>query len=152
ASYKYEDKDGSRLWGIGGYCSNVIAPVCIGANGTVGALYLTPEPISSTTQQFEAKLNYSVDGYGVTVGYYAGFFNNGNPVMAPAFPSGASTLTNTRDMLGPLAANLSQPVALPPDNQSNQFYLTGYAALPLNTRINFKAAYTHATQNNTYPG
>jgi hypothetical protein len=72
--------------------------------------------------------------------------------VTPAFPGGASTLTNTGDMLGPLAANLSQPVALPPDNQSNQFYLTGYAALPLNTRINYKAAYTHATQNSTYPG
>src|SRR4029450_3583195 len=116
-----------------------------------GPLSLTPEPINSTTQQFEAKLNYSGPNYGLTLGYYGGFFNNRNAVMTPAFPNGASTITNTGDMLGPLATNLSQPVVLPPDNQSNQFYLTGYGSLPLNTRINYKAAYTHATQNDTYP-
>ena len=152
ASYKYEDKEGSRLFGIGGYCSNVISPICLGANGTVGALYLTPEPINSNTQQFEAKLNYSGEKFSLTAGYYGGFYNNSNAVMTPVFPNGASTITNTGDMLGPLAANLSQPVALPPDNQSHQFYLSGNTSLlPLNTRINFKAAYTHATQDADYP-
>ena len=152
ASYKYEDKEGSRLFGIGGYCSNVISPVCLGANGTVGALYLTPEPINSTTQQFEAKLNYSGEKFSLTAGYYGGFYSNRNAVMTPVFPNGASTITNTGDTLGPLAAQLSQPVALPPDNQSNQLYLSGNTSLPLNTRINFKAAYTHATQNADFPG
>lgn len=88
ANYKIEDKDGSRLWGIGGYCSNTISPVCIGANGTVGALYLTPEPINSTTQQFEAKLTYSGKGWGLTGGYYGTLFNNSNNVMTPTFPNG----------------------------------------------------------------
>jgi MtrB/PioB family decaheme-associated outer membrane protein len=151
ASYKFEDKQGSRLFGVGGYCSNVISPVCTGANGTVGALYLTPEPIDSTTQQFEAKLTYSGATFSITAGYYGGFYSNGNSVMTPSFPNGGSTLTNTGDTLGPLAGLLSQPLALPPDNQSNQFYLSGNTSLPLNTRINFKAAYTHATQNAEYP-
>ena len=151
ASYKFEDKQGSRLFGIGNYCSNVISPVCTGANGTVGALYLTPEPIDSTTQQFEAKLTYSGATFSITAGYYGGFYSNGNSVMTPVFPNGGSTLTNTGDTLGPLAGLLSQPLALPPDNQSNQFYLSGNTSLPLNTRINYKAAYTHATQNAEYP-
>ena len=34
--------------------------------------------------------------------------------MTPGFPNGGSTLTNTGDMLGALATNLSQPIALPP--------------------------------------
>lgn len=152
ASYKIEDKDGRRLTGVGGYCSNVMTPVCIGVNGTVGALYLTPEPIDSSTQQFEAKLTYSGAGYGITGGYYGTLFSNSNSVMAPVFPNGASTLTNTGSALGPLAANLAQPLALPPDSQSNQFYLSGFASLPLNTRVNFKAAYTLATQNDAFPG
>ncbi len=151
ANYKYETKEGSRLFGIGGYCSNVISPVCVGAVGTVAALYLTPEPIDSTTQQVEVKLNYFGENFGVTVGYYGGFYNNGNSVMTPGFANGAATLTNTGDRLGPLAAQLSQPLALAPDNMSNQFYLSGNTSLPLNTRINFKAAYTHATQNSDYP-
>ena len=151
ASYKFDDKEGSRLFGIGGYCSNTISPVCSGASSYVGALYLTPEPINSTTQQLEAKLTYSGETFSLTAGYYGGFYNNSNGVMTPGFPNGASTLTNTGDMLGPLAANLSQPVALPPDNQSSQFYVSGNTSLPLNTRINYKAAYTHATQNSDYP-
>jgi MtrB/PioB family decaheme-associated outer membrane protein len=151
ASYKFDDKQGSRVWGIGGYCGDVVLPVCPGATGYVGALYLTPEPLDSTTQQFEAKLTYSGEGYGLTAGYYGGFYNNGNGVMTPVFPFGASTITNTGSALGPLAASLSQPVALPPDNQANQFYLSGYAALPLNSRLNYKASYTHATQNDSYP-
>jgi MtrB/PioB family decaheme-associated outer membrane protein len=129
----------------------VISPVCSGAKGTVGALYLTPEPIDSTTQQFEAKLTYAGSGFGVTAGYYGGFYSNSNSVMTPTFPYGGSTVTNTGDTLGPLAAMLGQPVALPPDSQSNQFYLSGFAALPLSTRINLKASYTRATQDDSYP-
>ncbi len=152
ANYKIEEKNGSRLWGVGGYCSNAISPVCTGASGTVGALYLTPEPIDSTAQQFEAKFTFFGDGFGATAGYYGSYFDNSNSVMTPAFPFGAATVTNTGNTLGPLAANLGQPVALPPGNQANQFYLSGYGVLPLNTRINFKASYTLATQDDGYPG
>lgn len=151
ASYRFEEKEGARLFGIGGYCSNAIAPICVAANGTVGAFYLTPEPIDSTTQQLELKLNFSSKKFNLTAGYYGGLYNNRNAVLTPGFANGGSTLTNTGDSLGPLASNLSQPLALPPDNQSNQVYVSGNTSLPLNTRVNFKAAYTHATQNADYP-
>lgn len=151
ASYKIEDKDGRRLSGIGGYCSNAMTPVCIGANGTVGALYLAPEPINSTTQQFEAKLTYSGAWFGITGGYYGSLFSNADAAMTPGFANGASTITNTGAALGPLAANLSQSLALSPDSQANQFYLSGFATLPLNTRVNVKATYTRATQDDGYP-
>ncbi len=153
ATYKIEEKDGSRLWGVGGYCSNAMAPFCNGPQRpTVGALYVTPEPINSTTQQFDAKFTYSGSGFGLTAGYYGSFFSNANSVMTPVFPFGGSTITNTGSTLGSLAAVLAQPVALPPDSQANQVYLSGYAALPLNTRINVKATYTRATQNESYAG
>jgi len=151
ASYKFEDRQGSRRFGVGNQCSDAISPICKGASGTVAAIYLTPEPIDSTTQQIEAKLTWSGETFSVTAGYYGGFYNNGNGVMTPVFPNGASTITNTGDALGPLAGYLSQPLALPPDNQANQFYLAGNTSLPLNTRLNYKASYTHATQNDTYP-
>ncbi|MBK8742932.1 MAG: MtrB/PioB family decaheme-associated outer membrane protein [Betaproteobacteria bacterium] len=152
ASYRYEDKEGSRLSGIGGYCSNVISPICVAAPGTIAALYLAPEPIKSTTQQFEAKINYSGAKFSLAAGYYGGLYSNGNALLAPAFANGASTITNTGDTLGLLAANLAQASALPPDNLSHQIYVSGNAALPLNTRMNFKAAYTKATQDTDYPG
>ena len=151
ANYKYEEKTGSRLFGVGGYCSNAISPVCIGANGTVGALYLTPEPVDSSTQQFEAKLAFSGETAGATLGYYGSFYDNSNSLLTPNFPFGASTLTNTGDMLGPLAGLLGQPLALPPDSHANQFYVSGYALLPLNTRINAKVTYTDARQDDGFP-
>jgi len=151
ANYKYEEKKGSRMFGVGGYCSNAISPVCFGANGTVSAVYLTPEPINSTTQQFEAKLTFTGETAGATIGYYGSFYNNSNNLLTPTFPNGGATITNTGDMLGGLATLLGQPVALPPDNSANQFYVSGYALLPLNTRINAKVTYTHATQNDAYP-
>jgi MtrB/PioB family decaheme-associated outer membrane protein len=151
ANYKYEDKKGSRVFGVGNYCSDTISPVCVGANGTVGALYLTPEPINSTTQQFEAKLSFSGEMAGLTIGYYGSFYDNSNGVLTPVFPNGASTITNTGDALGPLAALLAQPVALPPNSHANQLFASGYVALPLNTRINAKVTYTNAVQDASFP-
>jgi MtrB/PioB family decaheme-associated outer membrane protein len=151
ASYKYEEKEGSQLSGIGGYCSDTISPVCAGAAGTVSALYLVPLPIKSNTQQFEAKLTLVGESAGATIGYYGSFYDNSNSVLTPQFPYGAGTLTNTGQMLGPLAALLGQPLALPPDNRANQVYLSGYATLPLNTRVSAKVTYTNAVQNQSYP-
>jgi len=49
-----------------------------------------------------------------------------------------------------LAANLAQPVALAPDNQAHQVYLSGNYAIEPGTRVNFKLAYTHATQQDSF--
>ncbi|MCX7169860.1 MAG: MtrB/PioB family decaheme-associated outer membrane protein, partial [Proteobacteria bacterium] len=45
---------------------------------------------------------------------------------------------------------LQQPMALPPDNQAHQFYLSGNYALAPTTRATFKLSYTHATQDRDY--
>ena len=150
-NYKTEDKTGSRVSGVGGYCSNIISPVCYGAVGTVAAMYLTPEPINSNSQQLDAKLTYSGDGYALTAGYYGTFYSNYNSLLTPTFPNGGATLINTGGQLGLTAGLLSQPVALAPDNQANQIYLSGFTALPMNTKVNFKASYNHATQSEAYP-
>jgi MtrB/PioB family decaheme-associated outer membrane protein len=46
---------------------------------------------------------------------------------------------------------LALPLALPPDNQAHQFYLAGNYAFTPTTRATFKYAYTHATQDDTFP-
>lgn len=144
ASFRNEDKEGARLSGIGGYCSNAISPICTGATSTVGALFFLPEPVKSKTQQFEVKLNYFGDRFSVTGGYYGSFYNNLNTGMVPFGIAGA--LPGAPQ----LAANLSLPMALPPDNQAHQFYVSGTFALQPTTRVTFKYAYTEATQDQNF--
>lgn len=147
ASFKTEDKQGTRLTGIGGYCSNAISPFCIGANSTVAAMLLLPEPVSSTTQQFEGEIHYFTDKLSLSGGYYGSFYSNSNSTMALGGIAGVLGAGATQ---AALAANLAQPVALPPDNQAHQFYLSGTYALQPTTRLNFKLAYTHASQNDSF--
>jgi MtrB/PioB family decaheme-associated outer membrane protein len=144
ASFKNEEKEGARQFGVGGYCSNAISPLCSGATSTVAAYYLLPVPVNSSTQQFEAKLNYFGDRYSVTGGYYGSFYNNSNSVMTP---NGIGAQLGAGATQAALAANLSQPLSLSPDNQAHQVYVLGNYALQPTTHLNYKVAYTHATQD-----
>lgn len=144
ASFKSEDKDGSRLFGIGGYCSNAISPICATANSTVGALFLIPEPVNSTTRQFEGKLTFFGDSFSLTGGYYGSFYNNSNTTLAT---NGIASVLGAGATNAALASNLGQPLALPPDNQAHQIYVSGTYAFAPTTRLTFKYAYTHATQD-----
>jgi MtrB/PioB family decaheme-associated outer membrane protein len=144
ANFKTEDKDGSRLSGIGGYCSNAISPFCNGASTTLAALFLLPEPVNSTTRQIEGQVHYFNEKLSLTGGYYGSFYDNSNSTMALGGIGGVLGVGATQ---AALASNLGQPIALPPGNQAHQFYLSGTYALQPTTRLNFKVAYTHATQN-----
>ena len=156
ASVKNEERNGARLSGTGIACSNAIGNT-LPCSSTAGALLMLPEPVSSTTKQFEAKLNYSGDKYMVSGGYYGSFFSNANGSLNPAVsgslynPDG--TVINTSTVPGStLAGYLQQPIALPPDNQAQQFYVSGNYAFTPTTRATFKYAYTHATQNDDFAG
>lgn len=146
-NFKTEDKDGARLSGIGGYCSNAISPFCNGATSTVGALFLLPEPVNSTTRQIEGQVHYVKEQLTLTGGYYGSFFTNSNSSVSLGGISGVLGAGATQTAL---AANLAMPVALAPDNQAHQFYLSGTYAPQPHTRANFKLAYTHATQNESF--
>lgn len=147
ANFKTEDKDGTRLSGIGGYCSNAISPFCNGAASTVAAMFLLPEPVNSTTRQIEGQIHYVNDKLSLTGGYYGSFFDNSNSTITLGGISGVLGAGATQTAL---AVNLGQPLALPPDNQAHQFYLSGNYVLQPTTRVNFKLAYTHATQNQSF--
>ena len=161
ATFKNEDKDGARIFGKGFTCPSGAAPtpVCtaLAAGANQWALLLLPEPINSTTRQFEAKLNYIGDKFAVTAGYYGSFYNNDNGSLSP------TVMGNLNNPLGhpmgtdgsvPLTAGLRNilqlPMALPPDNQAHQFYLSGNYAFTPTTRGTFKFAYTHATQHDNF--
>ncbi|MBS0335668.1 MAG: MtrB/PioB family decaheme-associated outer membrane protein [Proteobacteria bacterium] len=167
ASFKNEDKDGSRLWGRGFTCTSSAAPLpttaaqigCAAAPNSQWALLMLPEPINSTTKQLEAKFNYSGERFTLVGGYYGSFYTNANGNMTPSVPGtlynplGVPTalgtpagLTQANGLLG----ILQSPMALPPDNQAHQFSLSGNYAFTQSTRATFKYSYTHATQDRDF--
>lgn len=158
ASFKNEDKNGARLFGNGFNCPSGAAPAPTCTTAATGinqwALLMLPEPINSTTKQFDARLNYSNDKLLLSGGYYGSFYNNeytsmsatvdgnlNNPLGAPMGGAGLSS---------GLRSILQLPIALPPDNQAHQVFLSGNYAFTPTTRANFKYAYSHASQTDNY--
>jgi MtrB/PioB family decaheme-associated outer membrane protein len=152
-SFKNEDKDGARLFGRGFTCPSGAAPTCVPGIANQWALLMLPEPIDSTTRQFEGKVNFAGEKLALTAGYYGSFYTNANGTLTPNVPG---TLVNGLGNPVALDANLRNilqlPMALPPDNQAHQLYLSGTYGFTPTTRATFKAAYTHATQDDDFAG
>jgi MtrB/PioB family decaheme-associated outer membrane protein len=154
ASAKNEDRNGARLSGTGIACMPA-GFSSIPCSSVAAAMLMLPEPINSTTKQFEAKLNYSGEKFMVSGGYYGSFFTNANGSLNPTVsgnlvnPDG-TTLDTSVSPGNTLAGYLQQSVALPPDNQAHQLYVSGNYAFTPTTRTTFKYAYTHATQNEDF--
>ena len=148
-----ENRTGSRLFGIGMACPSAVAPGCRGTTGTeVGsAVLLLPEPIDSNHSQIDARLSYAGDQLRLSAGYYGSFYRNANGSLTANVPG---SLYNPLGTVLPLAAGLqsilSQPIALPPDNQAHQIDLLGNYAFTRTTNLNFKLAYTQATQHQDF--
>ena len=151
ASFKNEEKDGSRLFGKGFACAQAWKDVGACTGTSAGAVLMLPEPVDSTTRQFDAKLNYTGEKLRLSGGYYGSFYTNRNgslnPTIVGAFgdQNGGANAADAG-----LATVMGQPMALPPDNQSHQLSLGGNYTLTSHTRMNFKYVYTHATQNEAF--
>jgi MtrB/PioB family decaheme-associated outer membrane protein len=128
--FKNEEKDGARIFGRG----TTTTP---GPPGSFGSFEFIPEPINSTTQQLEAKLNYTDTRLQMTGGYYGTLYNNRNSAL---------NITGGLPALQPEF----NPIALPPDNQSHQLYLTGGYGFTSTTRGTFKVAYAKQTQDDPF--
>jgi MtrB/PioB family decaheme-associated outer membrane protein len=148
-----ENKDGSRLFGIGMNCPSLIAPGCgpTTATNAGSAVLMLPEPINANHSQVEARLNYAGTRLRLSGGYYGSFFSNSNGALNPGVPG---SLNNPLGTLLPLSAGLqailSNPVALPPDNQAHQFDVAGNVVITPTTRANFKLAYGTAKQDQDF--
>lgn len=119
-SFRNEDKEGERLWG----------------QGTFGTWRFLTDPIDQTTQQLEAKLNYTTERLQISGGYYATIFENKN---------------NRLNVIGATLFTGSNEIALPPDNESHQVFLAGGYSFSKATRGNFKVALGRITQNELFP-
>ena len=154
-SLKTEDKEGARLFGIGMACPSVIAPGCGVTTGTSAgsAVLLLPEPINSNHTQAEGRLSYAGEKLRLSAGYYGSFYRNSNSSLNPVVPG---SLYNPLGVITPLSAGLqgilSQPVALPPDNQAHHIDLAGSYSFTRTTLLNFKLAYSQARQTESFSG
>lgn len=153
ASLKTEKKEGARLFGIGMSCPSVIAPGCGVSTGTSAgsAILLLPEPIDSDHTQAEGRVSYAGEKLRLSAGYYGSFYRNANGSLDPVVPG---SLYNPLGAITPLSAGLqgilNQPVALPPDNQAHHLDLAGSYGFTRTTQLNFKLAYSRATQNDNF--
>lgn len=132
--FRNEEKDGARIFGRGNR---------LGAPGPtqVGGYEFTPEPINSTIRQFGATLNYYGNRLQLSGGYFGTMYTNRNAAL---------NITGGSSIGGIYAPNVFTPIALPPDNQSHQLFLSGGYNFTPATRAIFKAAYTKATQTDTF--
>jgi MtrB/PioB family decaheme-associated outer membrane protein len=160
-TFTNEDKTGARIFGKGFTCASATAPppICptLPAGANQWALLMLPEPIDSTTRQFEAKLNFFGDRFAISAGYYGSFYANNNGTLNPTVignlnnPLGQPMGTPTGVALSAGLRNILQlPMGLPPDSQAHQFSLSGNYAFTPTTRATFKYAYTHATQHDDF--
>lgn len=170
ANFKNEEKTGARLWGRGYDCA---AYVCGSSTATAisqaafvkNALLLLPEPINSVTRQIEGKLNFHTEKLLLSAGYYGSFYNNSNGSLNPTvpnifnngtgkpFPGYPAVGSNIIAGGGTSLQNaLQSPMALAPDNQSHQLSLGGNYTFSPTTKMNFKYAYSRATQNDSFAG
>nr|WP_319565785.1 MtrB/PioB family decaheme-associated outer membrane protein [uncultured Rhodoferax sp.] len=152
---KSENKQGSRLFGVGMNCPTVYDPTCLGTTGiNVGwATLMLPEPVDSNHSQIEVRLSYTLEKLRFNVGYYGSFYRNANSSINPTV---AGNLYNPVGTLLPgslgLLGYLNQPIALSPDNQMHQFDLSGNYDFTDKTRGLFKLAYSTASQDDNFVG
>ncbi len=168
ASFKNEEKTGTRLWGRGYDCA---AYVCGSSTTTAinqanflkNAILLIPEPIDSTIRQIDAKFNFHDEKLSLSAGYYVSFYTNSNGNISPVVPNslygGNGTLVGalypavgSNIIAGGMSLQnvLQSPMSLQPENQAQQFSVAGNYAFTKSTRATFKYSYTHATQNQDF--
>ena len=150
---KSENKEGSRLFGVGINCPSVITPGCLGTTGinTGWATLMLPEPISANHTQIEARASYAADKLRVNLGYYGSFYRNNNATLNPSVPGSLyNPLGDLMPLSSGLQALLSQPLALSPDNRAHQLDMSGSYDFTPTTRSTFKLAYGSASQNDNF--
>jgi MtrB/PioB family decaheme-associated outer membrane protein len=154
-SLKTEDKEGSRLFGVGMACPSVIAPGCGVTTGVQAgsAVLLLPEPINSNHTQAEGRVSYDSGPLRLSAGYYGSFYRNSNGSLNPVVPGSLYNPVGTLFPLAPgLQSILGQAVALPPDNQAHHLDLAGTYGFTRTTLLNFKLAYSQASQTAGFAG
>ncbi len=161
ASFKNEDKDGQRFWGLGYDCASyVCAATGVQAKNVI---LMTAEPINFNTKQYELKFNFNDEKLNLSAGYYGSYFTNSNGSLNPTVPNVLNNGLGNAATLAPAVAAgiiagggtslqnvLQHAMALPPANYANQFSLTGNYAFTPTTIGTFKYSFTRMTQDRSF--
>lgn len=139
--FRNEEKEGNRLFGRGTTTPQFYGP----SAPPSGTFEFLAEPINTTTRELDASIAYTQDRLQLVGGYIGSWFDNHSTSLDVT-----SSITQPANCQA--AANLwcFSPLALPPDNESHQIYLTGGYNFTPSTRGTFKVAYTHATQDDAF--
>lgn len=125
-SFKNEEKNGSRHWGLG------------------SAALFVAEPIDSTTQQLDVTLEYSGEKLQLSGGYAGSWYRNKNDLVLASVQGVSNPREDSR-------SPNTTPLSLPLDNEAHQFFLNaGYSFTP-STRGTLKVSRSVATQDETIP-
>lgn len=137
---KTENKDGARL--AGGYlnCVTIASTTCTALGAGTLPVLLLAEPINANHTQIETRLSYAAEQYRLSLGYYGSFYRNNNAALDP---SGGATLA---------ASSNASLLALPPDNESHQFDLSGSYDFNPTTRGTLKLGYATTIQDADFVG
>jgi MtrB/PioB family decaheme-associated outer membrane protein len=119
--FRSEDKKGNRMFGRG---------------TTTPAFEFLAEPVDTTTRQADVALNYVADRLQLSGGYYGSFFTNDHPQLR--ISGGATGLSSF------------SPIALSPDNESHQLFVSGGYDFSKTTRGTFKYSYARALQHDSF--
>lgn len=125
ASARREDKDGVKLTGFG-------------VNGPGRGLFL-PEPINSSTYQYEAGIAYVGKGTYLNVGYIGSTYVNDVNLWTAENPF------QNNSMIGNIARLTGAP-----DNRMDQFNASGGYSFTPRTKLVLAGSYTRLTQNEDF--
>lgn len=123
-SFKNEEKEGNRNWGLG------------------SAPYFVVEPIDSVTRQLDVVLEYTGERLQMSGGYAGSWYGNNNSLVMATVKG---VTTNTVSSPNPT------PLTLPLDNEAHQFFLNAGYALSPSTRMTLKMSRSVATQDEDLP-
>lgn len=126
AAVKREEKDGTKLTGVN-----------IGRFAGVSALL--PEPISSTTDQFEAAIAFADKKANFNVGYYGSLYRNDIDLWTVQNAGANNAVLNN-------VARLQSY----PDNQMHQLNFGGGYRFTQATRLMVRGSWTRMTQNDDF--
>ena len=135
ASYKHEDKEGTKSIG-GGF----------GNSGGNPRAAILPEPVDYLTQEIETTLRYSNGKLQVEASYYLSLFSDRNNALSWSNPY---TAISGWDASAGFPGGQGQ-LALPPDNRFQQFSLDAGYNISDRTRISASVARGRMTQNDAF--
>jgi MtrB/PioB family decaheme-associated outer membrane protein len=126
ASVKHEDKDGTKITGVN-------------MGGFAGVSALMPEPIDSSTDQFEAGVSFVGQKAFFNAGYYGSIYRNNIGLWTVENPGANNAVMN----------NIARLQSYP-DNQMHQINVGGGYKFTPATRFSFSGSWARLSQNENF--